>query len=869
MFFLFLTPPPSSSLIISATQSDDKAQRRKDQTSRSDSQQSDATATAEKGESGGAKADEAPKDATSDGADGAPKEEELTEDFLDSMVELTLTETPTQTLFHLPSVCVELSSQEHRVVLERNAAYTKFCESIEGSSDTFASRHAQTFNFALKNKEVMAAPPATRDVGCTANSWDIHDSQEESMDPMFGVDDTVKMGRRRSIGQNVTDIDEKLMKQVEEIVTASLASPGCLLDTDVTLTHSAVGQSGVVAQGSGTMVPGGASGTNNFGGGGSQGGSRASNMGTNRDGNSSRNINDKSANASQSGSNNVSGNFSSSANVSVSGAGEQEGGPNANSNVWPEVQDSRDVVAERRARTILASKTLANSLQHVERALQQNRFHEKHLLYRDFPPTTIGLKIEDMYSGIEDAMPPATSSAIVGATKDEPAGLEKLWSFRCDLTKGRTVSGVCWNDANEDLLAVSYGQFEFSHQKDGLVLFWSLRNPEFPQRVINLPCGATSLAFSSAHPNMLAVGLYNGSVAIFDARKDDEQPVVESGMSGTGGKHLDAVWQVQWVDKGSERGESLVSISTDGRVTEWSLKKGLSFTDLMVLKRVPNQSAGKEQQNEGIISRQASGLCFDFGKGGGESEDSSIYFAGTEDGLIHKCSCSYNEQYLQNYYGHSGPVNKIRISPYWNNAVLSCSADWTIKLWNQKYEEPVHSFHSNDLADVVHDICWSPHSSTVFGSVTADGRIELWDLHVSPLDPVVRYFPEPDEDELVVDKQEESKAENAEDDKSKDADLDSEDRDMDNDITDDKEGSQADSGKDTDQPKKKRLTSILFSRVAPVVVTGDDLGSVDVYRVYGIGQGTESFSRMQNIERLKAAMYPDGENVSHSNVGNQ
>ena len=39
-------------------------------------------------------------------------------------------------------------------------------------------------------------------------------------------------------------------------------------------------------------------------------------------------------------------------------------------------------------------------------------------------------------------------------------------------------------------------------------------------------------------------------------------------------KHKDAVWEVRWVDK-KERGgmEGLVSISTDGRVTEWSMRK--------------------------------------------------------------------------------------------------------------------------------------------------------------------------------------------------------------------------------------------------------------------------------------------------------
>lgn len=44
--------------------------------------------------------------------------------------------------------------------------------------------------------------------------------------------------------------------------------------------------------------------------------------------------------------------------------------------------------------------------------------------------------------------------------------------------------------------------------------------------------------------------------------------------------------QVKWVNKGAERGETFVSISTDGRVVEWSMKKGLSFGPLMVLKRI-------------------------------------------------------------------------------------------------------------------------------------------------------------------------------------------------------------------------------------------------------------------------------------------
>ena len=46
----------------------------------------------------------------------------------------------------------------------------------------------------------------------------------------------------------------------------------------------------------------------------------------------------------------------------------------------------------------------------------------------------------------------------------------------------------------------------------------------------------------------------------------------------------DPVWKVKWVDFG-DRGESLVSISTDSRVIRWSTAKGLERTLLMTLKK--------------------------------------------------------------------------------------------------------------------------------------------------------------------------------------------------------------------------------------------------------------------------------------------
>ena len=120
------------------------------------------------------------------------------------------------------------------------------------------------------------------------------------------------------------------------------------------------------------------------------------------------------------------------------------------------------------------------------------------------------------------------------------------------------------------------------------------------------------------------------------------------------GKHSDAVWEVQWVGKGAknEKGESLVSISSDGRIVEWSMKKGLECQEIMSLKK-QSPSSQKDNVNEGISFRQAAGFSFNFIKG-----ESSMYLAATEEGSVHRCSKSYPDTYLENYYGHTGEYNK-------------------------------------------------------------------------------------------------------------------------------------------------------------------------------------------------------------------
>ncbi len=49
-------------------------------------------------------------------------------------------------------------------------------------------------------------------------------------------------------------------------------------------------------------------------------------------------------------------------------------------------------------------------------------------------------------------------------------------------------------------------------------------------------------------------------------------------FSEASGKHTGPVWQLRWIEKergsGDERAEVLVSVSQDGRITQWSIRKG-------------------------------------------------------------------------------------------------------------------------------------------------------------------------------------------------------------------------------------------------------------------------------------------------------
>ena len=192
--------------------------------------------------------------------------------------------------------------------------------------------------------------------------------------------------------------------------------------------------------------------------------------------------------------------------------------------------------------------------------------------------------------------------------------------------------------------------------------------------------------------------------------------------------------------------------------------------------------------------RTTVGFTLDFPLG-----EDLLYLAGTEEGTIHKCSLSYNEE-LDIFWGHTGPVYKIRTSPFWPNIMASASADWTVQLWDWRRDEvPTLSCHSQDLIDSVNDIDWSPTDSCVFALAADDGRVELWDLNYTILKPLICKKPDY-----------------------------------------------------RDHPR----TVVSFCKEYPVLISGNTAGVVDVYRLKNMDKGPMTIEEQRS--RLEQAIFPNG-----------
>lgn len=229
----------------------------------------------------------------------------------------------------------------------------------------------------------------------------------------------------------------------------------------------------------------------------------------------------------------------------------------------------------------------------------------------------------------------------------------------------------------------------------------------------------------SEHPHMLAAGLADGNVAVYNLQKSPNKPSYIS--TARNGKHQDIVWQVKWAKDNLDGYLNFYSVSGDGRVTNWTIvKTALWFTDTLNISFSKCLQNFSEEDTKNNL--RDGGRCVAF-----NPNDDTMFLVGTDEGLIYKCTTEYSSRFLQTYPAHNTPIYNISWNPYVPSIFLTCAAEWMIKIWDHNSTKPLFMF---DLNSQVGDIAWAPYSSTVFAAVTVDGKVHVFDLHVDKYHPI-------------------------------------------------------------------------------------------------------------------------------------
>lgn len=120
--------------------------------------------------------------------------------------------------------------------------------------------------------------------------------------------------------------------------------------------------------------------------------------------------------------------------------------------------------------------------------------------------------------------------------------------------------------------------------------------------------------------------------------------------------------------------------------------------------------------------------------------ENSVFYVGTGEGTIHQCSENYQNQHVDVFMAHTGPVYGQQFSHFCSKLFLTCGADSCINIWIDNLKEPLVSlsisFSPIDGAE------WCPANSTIIANICGN-IIYLWDLqrktykptseHVNPM----------------------------------------------------------------------------------------------------------------------------------------
>lgn len=279
-------------------------------------------------------------------------------------------------------------------------------------------------------------------------------------------------------------------------------------------------------------------------------------------------------------------------------------------------------------------------------------------------------------------------------------------------SRNRCVTSLDWSAQYPELLATSYYNNEQTpSDPDGTLLVWNMKfKNTLPEYRFHCQSSVMSCCYAKFHPSLIVGGTYSGQIVLWDMRNNKRTPVQRSSL--TAAAHTHPVYCAKVV--GTQNAHNLISISTDGKLCSWSL-------DML---SAPQEVIELDQQKQ---TRFVAVTCMSF-----HPEDSNNFLVGSEEGTVYSaCRHGSKTGILSSFESHQGLVTNVDFRPMdtqpgYSHLFLTSSIDWTVKLWDTKEPEPIHTFESN--GDYIYDVKWSPNNPAMFATADGDGRVDIWNL---------------------------------------------------------------------------------------------------------------------------------------------
>lgn len=280
----------------------------------------------------------------------------------------------------------------------------------------------------------------------------------------------------------------------------------------------------------------------------------------------------------------------------------------------------------------------------------------------------------------------------------------------------RPVSCVVWTNEKNSKLAVAYSYRTLMPETDNDIMddcyLWDVNRQTEPILQIKTEHPCWQLVCSPIDPDIVLVGLKNGTVSVFDIREG----VKCTQSSSIYNSHRGPITSLLYTH--SRTNTEFFTGSPDGQCIWWDTR---------------NLTAPMEKLPMSI--KLASGETPHLGNAEGVSQlefDNGLptkFLCGTESGLVinvNRMGRSHSERLISYWAAHVGPVRAVQRSPCTLRMFLTCG-DSSVRIWSEEVRTaPI--IVTNPYRYDVTDAAWAPLRYSSYMSICAGGHFYFWDL---------------------------------------------------------------------------------------------------------------------------------------------